>query len=77
MDQTLPFVVSVLFSLLLIGLFAAIIGVFVAGVFAVKDMMSGDDEDDNDGGDEGFTPDPWGSPSSSNPVEHEDELTLV
>lgn len=74
-----PLFVSVLFVVMLVASAAGILALFVSGVIAMfgqdEPKIEDDDEDDGRGGDEGFTPDPWGPTGNSDPLEqHEDEL---
>lgn len=70
---------SIFFIVLMIGTVVGLLAVGVAGLLLpVVNIKEDDDEDDSghDGGDEGFTPDPWGPTGNYNPIEeHEEELT--
>lgn len=73
--ETPPIFVTVLFTVLMVctvaGLAALAVAGFLIPVRAINERD--DDDDDGRGGDEGFTPDPWGPSGTYNPIEEHDE----
>jgi hypothetical protein len=81
MDRNMPAFVSILFILMVIGTCAALLAIFVSGILAMFGYdgrpKPEDNDDDHRGGDEGFTPLPWGPTDADlEQREEESELTL-
>lgn len=73
MDQTPPIFVTVFFSVIMIATIVAMIALVVSGLLIPIRNIEERDDDDERGGDEGFTPDPWGPSGTYNPIEQHDE----